>query len=346
MTRSALDKGFLIRGITVAAILGCGLYFAFGLAAVAASAQPGTAIHHYEPVSLGLLWHEVSKTSFGLVVRWFRQIDDIDGVVIVSTLTAWFSSALLLALLLAVVPGLFARSPTALTLAGLVLVMGIPFGGFGLFSLFFTFLNAFALRGLDRGMDRRARPSRGCGRHSLRHHLPAFPARVVLKNSGPCAGGGAANGRPRNRLAPRNVPSRAGIRMVICKRLVGARMVFGLCWLTFSAPCGSPESGIPCVSPTGGDPNVWNPTRDAARRPAEIRPLVGPDLLVPRQCRVRHGRSIRQVAGVPSSVAPHRLRQRLDPDGHLHHYQRRPLCKRLRHQKSHLRHDYLQSDDD
>jgi len=149
MTRSALNNGFLIRGIAVAAILGCGLYFAFGLAAVAASAQPGTAIHHYEPVSLGLLWHEMSKTSFGLVVGWFRQIDDIDGVVITSTLTAWFSSALLLALLLAVVPKLFARSTMARAFAGLVLATGIPFGGFGLCSLFFTFLNAFALRGLD-----------------------------------------------------------------------------------------------------------------------------------------------------------------------------------------------------
>jgi hypothetical protein len=148
MKKSALNQGFLVRGIAVAAILGCGLYFAFGVAALAASEQPGTAIHHYEPVSLGLLWAEVSKTSFGVVVRWFRQIEDIDGVVIMSTLTAWFSSALLLALLLAVVPRLFARS-TALILAGLVLVPGILFGGLGLYSLFFTFVNAFFLRGLD-----------------------------------------------------------------------------------------------------------------------------------------------------------------------------------------------------
>lgn len=149
MTRSAWGQGSLVRGIAVAAILGCGLCFAFGMAAVAAAERPGTAIHHYEPISLELLWDEVSKTSFGLVVEWFRQIDDIDGVVILSTLTAWFSSALLLALLLAVVPRLFARSPTALVLAGLVLVPGILFGGFGLYCLFFTFLNAFFLRGLD-----------------------------------------------------------------------------------------------------------------------------------------------------------------------------------------------------
>lgn len=148
MTKSALE-GFRVRGIAVAAILGCGLYFALGVAALAASEQPGTAIHHDEPISLGLLWHEVSKTSFGIVFGWFQQIEDIDGVVIMSTLTVWFSSALLLALFLAVAPRLFARSATALVLAGLILVPGILLGGFGLYSLCFTFLNAFALRGLD-----------------------------------------------------------------------------------------------------------------------------------------------------------------------------------------------------
>jgi hypothetical protein len=66
-----------------------------------------------------------------------------------SSLTVWFSSALLLALLLAVAPRLCARSPAALVLASLVLVPGILFGGYGLYNLFFTFFNMLFLRGLD-----------------------------------------------------------------------------------------------------------------------------------------------------------------------------------------------------
>ena len=65
----------LMRTVAAIVALGCGVYFVFGLAVAAAAYQPGTAIpaiHHDEPVTFPMLWHEASKVSFSAVVRWLR----------------------------------------------------------------------------------------------------------------------------------------------------------------------------------------------------------------------------------------------------------------------------------
>jgi hypothetical protein len=137
------------RIVAALMVLGCGAYFAFGLAVAAAAHQHGTAIHHDDPVTFPMLWNEASKVSFSAVVRWLQTDGDGCGVWFMATVGLWFLAALLVAFALAVNPRLFSRSGKALGLAGLILGMGSLFGMLGLYNLFFTFLNAFALRGLD-----------------------------------------------------------------------------------------------------------------------------------------------------------------------------------------------------
>ncbi|HEX7183097.1 MAG TPA: hypothetical protein VF756_14740 [Thermoanaerobaculia bacterium] len=140
-------KDILVRSVAAVVVLGCGVCFAFGVAVAAAAHQRGTAIHHYEPVSFAMLWQEASRASFKAVISWVS----LDGgfAWILAALGLWFLAALLVAFALAVDPRLFLRSRRAVTLAGWVLGMGSLFGWFGLINLHFTFLNAFALRGLD-----------------------------------------------------------------------------------------------------------------------------------------------------------------------------------------------------
>jgi hypothetical protein len=68
-----MSKDILIRSLAALAVFGCLAYFAFGVAAVVASEQPGTAIHQYEPVTFALLWQETSKISPETVVAWSRR---------------------------------------------------------------------------------------------------------------------------------------------------------------------------------------------------------------------------------------------------------------------------------
>lgn len=136
----------LLRSVAAIVVLGCGVYFAFGLAVAAAADQHGTAIHHDEPVTLPMLWHEASKVPFSAVVSWLRTSG---GVWFVATVGTWFFATLLVAFTLAVHPRLFSRSRKALGLAGVILGIGSLFGLLGLYNLLFTFLNAFAWRGLD-----------------------------------------------------------------------------------------------------------------------------------------------------------------------------------------------------
>jgi hypothetical protein len=149
MAQEMKTSDILIRSVAALVVLGCGIYFVFGLAVAAAAYQPGTAIHHYEPVTLPMLWHEASKVSFSAVVRWLRTDGDGCGVWFMATVGLWFLAALLVAFTLAVNPRLFSRSKKALGIAGLIIGLGSLFGLLGLYNLFFTFLNAFALRGLD-----------------------------------------------------------------------------------------------------------------------------------------------------------------------------------------------------
>lgn len=143
---SKMVKDILLRSVAAVVVLACGVYFAFGLAAVVAAEQGGSAIHHYEPVSFGLLWQEVSRVSFKTVVAWVWQTE---GFWFVVAPGLWFLVALLVAFALAVDPRLFLRSEGTVHLAVLVLVLGSLFGWFGLVNLLFTFLNAFAWHGLD-----------------------------------------------------------------------------------------------------------------------------------------------------------------------------------------------------
>ena len=66
-----------------------------------------------------------------------------------ATVGLWFLAALLVAFTLVVNPRLFSRSKKALGIAGLIIGMGSLFGLLGLYGLFFTFLNVFALWCLD-----------------------------------------------------------------------------------------------------------------------------------------------------------------------------------------------------
>lgn len=142
-----MTRDTLLRSAAAAAVLGCLAYFAFGLAAVVAAELPGSAIHMYEPVTFALLWQEVSKTSSQAVIAWTREGEN----------GFWLSLMLSVALALASFALTFVVNPRILcsrhpaVIAGLGCGMGLLFvvGFWGLFSLLFTFLNAFALGGLD-----------------------------------------------------------------------------------------------------------------------------------------------------------------------------------------------------
>lgn len=137
----------LLRAAAGGVILACGLYFVFGLAAITASYQPGTAIQHYEPVTVQMLWHEVTKTPFEEVGRWVWLNSGCRAGIV--TLGLWFLATFGVALALVGKPRFFVRSRRALILASWIVALGTLFGGWGLFTFMFTLLNAFALRGLD-----------------------------------------------------------------------------------------------------------------------------------------------------------------------------------------------------
>lgn len=145
MQTPKIGRDILPRSVAAALVLGCGAYFTFGVAAAAAACQRGTAIRHYEPVSFGMLLQEVSKVSFSAVIAWVSLIDGIDGFWFLGAPVLWFLGALPVTFALAANP----RSRRAVDLAGWVLGLGVLFGWRGLWSLYFTFLNAFAWRGLD-----------------------------------------------------------------------------------------------------------------------------------------------------------------------------------------------------
>jgi len=138
-----------MRNVAAGAVVGCGLYFAFGLATAAAGYQPGTAIRDDKPISLALLWHEVSRVSFMSRATW-APLSSGCGVGITAALLLWFLAALLVAFTMAVNPRLFSRSRWAAVIAGLILFLGMPVGLFGLFSFSATLFNAFFLKG---GLD-------------------------------------------------------------------------------------------------------------------------------------------------------------------------------------------------
>jgi hypothetical protein len=140
-------KDIWVRGVTALVLLGCGAYFAFGVAAGAAAYRPGTAIQHYEAVSWAMLWREVSRVSFPDLVRWVSLFDGCGSWLLIA-LALWFSAALLAAFAMAVKPRLFLRSRARIG-ATVLIGLGSLFGGYGLFNLLFTLLNAFVGRGLD-----------------------------------------------------------------------------------------------------------------------------------------------------------------------------------------------------
>lgn len=142
-----MSRDILVRSAAALAVFGCLAYFAFGVAAVVASEQPGTAIHQYEPVTFALLWQETSKISPATVVAWSRR--DENGY--------WLRLGLSIALTLALIaltfivnPGILcSRHPAVIPGVGCVLGLLFLAGFFGLFHLLFTFLGAFVLGGLD-----------------------------------------------------------------------------------------------------------------------------------------------------------------------------------------------------
>jgi hypothetical protein len=144
-----MARDALIRNVAAVAVAGCGLYFAFGLATAAAGYQPGTAIRDDKPISLALLWHEVSRVSFTSRATWAPLFSGC-GLGITAALLLWFLATLLVAFTMAVNPRLFSRSRWAAVIAGLVLLLGMPVGLFGLISFPATLFNAFLLKG---GLD-------------------------------------------------------------------------------------------------------------------------------------------------------------------------------------------------
>ena len=144
-----MARDALIRKIAAVAVAGCGLYFAFGLATAAAGYQPGTAIRDDKPISLALLWHEVSRVSFTSRATWAPLFSGC-GLGGTAALLLWFLVTLLVAFTMAVNPRLFSRSRWAVVIVVLLLFLGLPVGLFGLFSLPATLFNAFFLKG---GLD-------------------------------------------------------------------------------------------------------------------------------------------------------------------------------------------------
>lgn len=145
-----MAKDIRIRNATLAVVLVCGIYCAFGVAAGVAADQPGTAIRHDEPISFSMLWQEISRLSLEAVVAWLPRYGGF-WFLFYSSIPLLLAAA---ALTLAVNPRIFCRAPGAVFLAGVGfgIVSALLFGGFGFlgpFHFLFTLLNAFAWRGLD-----------------------------------------------------------------------------------------------------------------------------------------------------------------------------------------------------
>jgi hypothetical protein len=148
MQTSKPVRDFPLRGLPAAVVLFCGAYFTFGISVCVAAYQRGTAIRHDDPVTFAMLWREAWSVSWRAVAEWFSVIDGC-GFFLVSTLSLWFLATLSIAFLLSAYPRLFLRSPRAFVFAGLVIGLGTLFGLLGIRNLEYTFLNAFAWRGLD-----------------------------------------------------------------------------------------------------------------------------------------------------------------------------------------------------
>lgn len=142
-----MSRDILVRSAAALAVFGCLAYFAFGVAAVVASEQPGTAIHQNEPVTFALLWQETSQITPETVVAWSRRHEN----------GYWLRLGLSIALTLALIALTFVVNPEILcsrhsaVILGVGCSLGLLFvvGFFGLFHLLFTFLGAFVWGGLD-----------------------------------------------------------------------------------------------------------------------------------------------------------------------------------------------------
>jgi hypothetical protein len=135
------------RGVAVVVVLGCCAFSAFGVAACVAMDQPGSALHDNTLLSLPILWQELSKVSFGMVVTWFAQVGSLwPGILLFVDL-----GLAAMAFTLAVRPGLCSGSWQKAVVPSLGITLGLlsVAGLFSLLHLVFTFLNAFAWRGLD-----------------------------------------------------------------------------------------------------------------------------------------------------------------------------------------------------
>jgi len=135
------------RGVAVVVVLGCCAFSVFGVAACVAMDQPGSAIHDNTLLSLPILWQELSKVSFGTVATWFAQVGSLWPLILLSVELVLAA----MALTLAVRPEILSGPWQTAIVAGLGLALGLlsVSGLFGLLHLAFTFLNAFAWRGLD-----------------------------------------------------------------------------------------------------------------------------------------------------------------------------------------------------
>jgi hypothetical protein len=138
-------KDILIRSVAALTVLGCLVFFAFGVAAAVAADQQGTGIHNNQPVTFSLLWQEVSRVPPEALVTWGPLLSEGWVQAILSVVL----TLALIALTLAVDPRIIRRHVAVI--AGLGFVLGIlsVCGLWGLFHLLVTILATFFWGGLD-----------------------------------------------------------------------------------------------------------------------------------------------------------------------------------------------------